>query len=139
MTVLLGRGPDSMLADLRSYILADATVSGLIAARFYLDKLPQNPTYPACEYGMVDESVMNTHSDSSTLNRDIVQIDVYAKKAVQALNVKEAIKSRLNGAAVTQGTTIFGYIEWQGADSGYEPEIELFRQMISISILWSPV
>ena len=128
-----------MMADLRSYVLADSTIKGLIGTRMHLDRIPQNSQFPNCEYGIVSERVLNTHGlDASLLNEDIIQIDVYSKKASEALSIKEALKTRLNSKRVTQGTTNFQYIEWDSSNSSYESDVEIFRQIITITVMWSP-
>ena len=128
-----------MMADLRSYVLADSTISDLIGTRMHLDRIPQNSQFPNCEYAIVSEQVLNTHGlDASNLNEDTIQIDVYSKKASEALTIKEALKTRLNSKRVTQGSTNFQYIEWDSSNSGYESEIEIFRQIITITVMWSP-
>ena len=128
-----------MMADLRSYVLADSTISGLIGTRMPLDRIPPHSAYPNVEYSIIDENVRNTHgADTSDLNEDTIQIDVYSKKASQALSVKNALKDRLNSKRVTQGSTVFQYIEWSSASSSYESEIEIFRQIITLTVMWSP-
>tara|TARA_R110000822_G_scaffold98730_3_gene223182 strand:+ start:461 stop:850 length:390 start_codon:yes stop_codon:yes gene_type:complete len=127
-----------MLIDLRAYILADTTVSGLIGTRFHFERIPQNAAFPNCEFSIIDERVLNTHgSDENQLNSDLIQIDVYAKTGLNSLEIKDALKDRLNSKAFTQGTTRFGFIQWDSNFSGYEPNLELFTQTITLEVKWS--
>lgn len=129
-----------MLADLRTYILADSNISGFLSNRLHSDRIPKNSTYPVANYAVKSEEVTNTHgSDLKELNRDVVQIDVYAKSGAEARDLKNALKLRLNSKNLTQGNTRFGYIEWDGSFSSYETETELFRQVTTIKVTWSPV
>ena len=135
-----------MLSDLRSYLEADSTVDGLLdhathGFRFYPDRIPDDTPYPVCRYAVIDESMFDTHgADTNKLNSDIIQIDVWGRSAGEVRTIKDAIKDRLASKhQVIQGNTRFGYIEWAGAFSTYESEVELFRQAITINITWSPV
>ena len=128
-----------MMADLRSYCLADSTVSSLIGTRFHLDRIPQNQTLPNVRYSILAESVTNTHgADTAHLNDDAIRIEVFSKKASDGLAIKDALKSRLNSKRVTQGTTVFQLIEWSTSQSDYDDDFELFRQIITINVMWSP-
>jgi len=129
-----------MLSDLRTYILADTTISGLIGARFHYERVPQNSAFPNCQYSIIDERVTNTHgADTSRLSEDIIQIDVYAKTGSESLDVKDAIKDRLDSKAFTEGSTRFGFVQWDSNFSGYEPDVEIFTQTITLKIRWSAV
>lgn len=135
-----------MLEDLRAYIVADSAIQALIGAtksRFYFDRVPNGlrPVYPLCVFSLIDERVNNTHdtgANESEINIDIVQIDVYAESGSSALAVKDALKARLNSANFTQGSTRFGYIEWDGANSSYQQEIEKHTCTVSVSVVSSP-
>lgn len=127
-----------MLADLRTYVLADTTISGLISTRLFLQRVPMETVLPHGSYQVLAEDVNNSHDGGvEVLNRDLVQFDLYADTATEALTIKEAFKTRLNSKKFTQGTTLFGYIEWQNASSGYESQSEEFSQTITVSIMWS--
>ena len=127
-----------MMADLRSYCLADATVSGLIGTRFHLDRIPQNQKLPNVRYSILSESVTNTHgADTAELNDDAIRIEVFSKKASDGLAIKDALKTRLNSKRVTQGATNFQLIEWSTSQSDYDNDFELFRQIITINVMWS--
>lgn len=134
-----------MLEDLRAYIIADATLQNLLGAtktRFYYQRVPPNIkpiVYPLAVFGIVDERVNNTHgADSSELNVDMVQIDIYAESGASVLAVKDALKARLNSANFTQGSTRFGYIEWDGASTAWQVEIEKHNCTVTISVVSSP-
>lgn len=127
-----------MLADLRTYILADTPTSSLLSTRLYLQRIPAETALPHARYFTVAEDVQNAHNDGTeVLNKDLVQLDVYAGTATEALAIKEALKLRLNSKAFTQGSTVFGYIEWQNATGDYEATSEEFSQTITVSITWS--
>ncbi len=131
-----------MLNDFRTYLLADAGVAALIGTRFRLGKIPQNAAYPYCRYALISEIVENTHADADptkTINRVLVQIDVFDKSAVVVLNVKDALRDAVNSKSFIQDNTNFGYVEIENSGSDYEPDTELFRQMIVFRIIWSPV
>ncbi len=129
-----------MLADLRSYILAEATVAALIVDRFYANAARASPTSPYCVYRVVAETVENTHdAEEAELNVDTVQIDVYGDTFASVSGVKDALKKRLNSKAAIQDDTDFGYIEWQSAFSDYEESTNEHRWTITIGVTWKAV
>lgn len=108
--------------DLRTYILADATVAGLIAARLYPDKLPQNATLPAVVYQEVSSvPIDHVHGAEGRLMRSRYQFTVWASTRAVAKSIDEAIRVRIDGTGrSTMGSTAMHAILRQERVSGWD-------------------
>jgi hypothetical protein len=127
-----------MLVDLRAHVIGTNAISDLISTRLFIQRVPPDTLLPHCRYFTVAEDVNNAHNDGvEFLSRDLVQFDIYSTTATEALAIKDAMKLALNSKTFTQGSTLFGYIKWENAFSGYEPASEEFSQTITVSITWS--
>jgi len=73
---------------LRAWALADPTVAGLIATRFYPHQLPQTPTLPACTYFRVSYRRVDA-IDIPTVR---VQVTCWASTYSGARTLADAIK-----------------------------------------------
>lgn len=99
----------STSADLRTFILADATISGLIGTRMYPLRLPQAPTLPAITYQWISGRHVQSMNDRSGLSGPRVQFTAWAATYLQAEAVFEALRKRLDGFSGMAGATrIYG-------------------------------
>jgi hypothetical protein len=100
----------SVAQDLRTFLLADATISGLIGTRLFPLRLPQNPTLPAMTYSWISGDRVHTMAGARGPSRPRLQFDAWAKTYLEAEAVFEALRKRLDGF---QGTA--GSVKVQGA------------------------
>lgn len=119
---------------IRTYVLADATVTSLIGTRLYPDMLPQKATYPAAKLFVVD-TVRSGHLHGvASLAAARIQFDVYAAAASGpgargvADAIGAAIRQRLAARVVTltdtdTSTDVFVQIGEPEEREGVEPEI----------------
>lgn len=87
----------SIIDDLRTYLLADATVASLIGTRMFPVKLPQNPTFPAVMIQTISGERVHSTDGASGLAGPRIQIDCWAESYADADAVFEAVRKRLDG------------------------------------------
>jgi hypothetical protein len=101
----------SAAADIRTFVLADATVASLIGTRMYPLNLPQAPTFPAITYQWISGQHVQSINDRSGLSGPRVQFTAWAITYLQAEAVFEALRKRLDGFNGMAGSTrIYGAI-----------------------------
>ena len=118
--------------DLRTYLLADATISGLVGTRIDPNKLSQNPTLPAVTYTMISAQRPSNADSPAIVTGQRIQIDCWGSTYAQAVNVFEAIRKRLNGKS--SGDIIVALLD--NEREFYEPEPELYRRSADFMV-WS--
>lgn len=67
---------DAVIARLASLV----AVTALVSTRIYLDKLPQEPTYPCVRVQLIDEQEEYHLRGGSATKRARIQIDAFAKE-----------------------------------------------------------
>lgn len=94
---------------LQTYILADATVAGLVGSRMYPAILPQDPTMPAITYQYISGASVISNDGPTGLENPTFQIDHWSSSYSQMDALFEAVRKRINGASGT-----FSGVEVQG-------------------------
>src|SRR3972149_1809320 len=126
----------SVAQDLRTFLLADATLSGLIGTRFYPLRLPQNPTMPAMTYSWVGGDRDHSMTGPIGISSPRIQFDAWAMTYLSAEAVFEALRKRLDSFRGTAGSTkvqgAFFSVERDfyedSADAGTGSGIGLYRR-----------
>lgn len=121
----------SVLSDVRTYLLADATLGGLVGSRVYPLILPQSPTMPAVTVSVVSGDRHHSTDGPSGLATPRVQVDCWGSTYSSANDVFEAVRKRLDG--VTNGS-----IQVAFADNEldfYDSEVDLFRKVLDF-LVW---
>lgn len=98
----------SFLSDLRTYILADATVAGLIGTQMYGQLVPHDATVPFLVFQQISDPRLHTHDGDSGLAHPRIQItswDGGADGYAGALALAAAVKARINSTTGTIGST----------------------------------
>ncbi len=93
---------------LRSYTLADATVTTLAGIRMYPRKLPQNPTLPALVYQRIDTRRQHDLDGPDGLPRPRVQVAAWASSVAAAWELANAVRVRLDGYRGAWGDVTVG-------------------------------
>lgn len=133
-----------MLSDFRAYLQADSTLLTSVGAidgsiKVFPHVARADTSMPFITYATINESSTDTHdqdTSSSALYQDILQLEVFTKTFGEGKTIKDRLRELLSSGNFTQGTTHFGYIEWQGSQDFFNDENETFRHSISIEILW---
>jgi hypothetical protein len=89
---------------LRAFLLADATIAGLVAARIYPIKMPQGVTATSLVYNEIsgDTGLHNEGSDGLSSVR--MQLTAWAQTADAAQALYLAVKERLHGYRGAMGS-----------------------------------
>lgn len=111
---------------LKTFVLADATVAGLVGARMYSTKTPQNPTTPYIRYGLQSGQSFNSTDGPSGLENPVFQIDAIADTYAGAVALYDAIRLRLNGYKGDMGgVDVHGVFLVRQYDLPYDEPTEL--------------
>lgn len=110
---------------IRALLLADATVSGLVATRIYTGTMPQRATFPLITLKKIDKRSDLTLDDAVGPNTLRVQVDCWA----QDVDGVRALAGAVNGSddQSTQGP-LHGYSGTSGSQ-----RINLLRLMVERS------
>lgn len=115
-------------ADLRTHLLADVTVAGLIGTRMYPRVLPQGAALPAATYRVVSRTHAPSLGGVTTSGLCRIQIDVFASLEATATSVAEAMLSRLRSLSAGQQTIGAGTrvtdVEIEGPRGDAEPPVD---------------
>ena len=100
-------------STLRTYILADNTIAGLISARYYSLRFPRTRTLPAIIYQKI--SGFREHDmDGSSIATPRIQFDCWAETYGGAKALADALRERLDsytGAVGSPADTVhFAYL-----------------------------
>ena len=95
-------------ATIRSMLVADTNVSGVVSSRIHADVLPQRCVFPAIAYEIIDTTPNEHLSGIVDLSRARIQIDCYAKTRADANSLAD--KVRLAIEKKTAGTYSSQYI-----------------------------
>jgi hypothetical protein len=98
---------DSIGDLLRAYVLADATVSGLVASRMYPVRLPQKATMPALVYTQISGLRHGHLRGPASAAEPRYQVDAWALTFSEAHQLGKAVRRRLEAFVG----------EWSGNDS----------------------
>lgn len=118
-----------MLAEgsLVTFLLADGTVSGLVAARMYPILLPQEPSYPAIVYSLASSTRLHALDGPPGRASHRVQIDCYAETYKEAHQLAAAVRQRLDGYAGLMGSTEVGYVSLDNEQDLYDDDARVHR------------
>lgn len=109
--------------DLRTYLLAQPSVTALIATRLYPIRLPQGVTLPAVTYQRITGSSEQAYDGPVNLGQGTIQFDCWADTYASALAVAEQVRQKL--AAI--GHRITNLIDFP------ESEPAMWRRMVEVS------
>lgn len=123
--------------DLRTYLLADATVSGFIDSRCYPVHLPERPQFPALTYQMVSRvRPARPSAGPPALAEMRIQIDVWTHDRDgqdaydEAKDLADAVRQRLDGTTGSLGSGLASVQDVRldsERDSGYDADARLYR------------
>lgn len=93
-----------MLADLRSYVLADPAVATIVSGRMFPVQLPQNVRYPCLSYSQVS-AVRDYSLCGATLRVwPRITINSWAENYGDAVALADAVRRAINSFSGTMGS-----------------------------------
>lgn len=122
-------------AAIKGLLTGDATVSGLVSSRVYPIALPQEATLPAISYSRVSMFGKDvTHSGTNQAAKTVLQISCWARSALAAKNLANAVKAVLHGySGATGGETIF-YTQVVNEVDLFDPEVGIFQIPVDVMV-----
>lgn len=121
--------------DMRTYLLAQPSVTALIATRLYPIRLPQGVTLPAVTYQRITRTATVTHDGAADLGRAGIQIDCWADTYAGMVALAKAIRAALSGYRGSMGTNGATAARVVNEIDFSEPEPAMWRRVIEI-VLW---
>lgn len=89
--------------DLYSVLIASSDVTAHVGARIYPLVLPQNPTYPALTYELIEPRTIMTLSGPISLSNPQIELNVWARTYKEA----KELAGHCNSAVVAAPTSVF--------------------------------
>lgn len=131
-----------VVSAVRTYILAQSTVTDIISQRLYLDHRPQNCTLPAATITKTSENHAHTLSDRAGAVKTRLQIECFSATRLQANALAEAIYKcgivavkgvtnsvNIRGVQVEDGQRNYEIDDSEGGDEG--TRVTQFDLMVS--------
>jgi len=112
--------------ELRTRLLADGTISGLIGTRLYPVVLPQDPTMPALVSSRVSGQRLHNLSGVAGRGMPRITIDCWASTYAGSKTLAAAVRSSLDGLNGLL-TTINASIKIDNEIDDYEDDTGLYR------------
>lgn len=126
-----------MITDLRTYILADASISAIIGTRLFpavADNI--NGVDPYAVYSIIGSTTVDAHNDVGILRRDLVSISLHCPTYTATNALAELFRTRLGNKRTALGSYDAHIVVESYAD-GYSGEDEIHNATITLSVLWS--
>ena len=92
-----------MQAELRTRLLGNATVAGIVGTRIDWGARPQGDPYPSVVLTLVNDARPQTFKGNITSRATIVQIDCYGVSSAQVATLREAVISAIVPTATVGG------------------------------------
>jgi hypothetical protein len=99
-----------MIADLVTFLSANAAIAALAGSRVYPVNLPQKPTLPAISFHDISSVWVRDLSGPPTKVRRRIQIDAWANTHLEAQQLGDAIRRALNGFDGSMSGTHMGSV-----------------------------
>lgn len=113
--------------DLRTFLIADATITGLVVQRVYPNALPQNPTYPAITYNQVSGVRVRNLKGPSGTAQPRISINAWASTYLGARSLADAIRQRIDGYSGLMGSTVVGNVILDNEIDFFEDQVLVHR------------
>jgi hypothetical protein len=110
----------SIETEFRTFLLAQASITTLVAGRVYAERFPQGtkPQGPAIIYRIAGGDRTYHAGGASGLMQSDIAITCHGKGSLDAHDVYEAIRLKVDGKAGTWGTTAIDHATLSAPSSG---------------------
>lgn len=120
-------------------LTATAGVTAICSTRVYPLTIPQKAIYPAATITVISNEPSDTKTGASALDAWRVQIDSYAKTALQAQQLDSAIRTaidRFRGTVTVTGDAAYFVdgIRYENTNEVMEGEKDIFRRSTDYQI-----
>jgi hypothetical protein len=127
-----------MQSDLRTRLLADATISGLVGTRVDWDARPQGKSLPAITIAKTENH--DQHMGGPQVTRGpIIQVDCWASKPIDAHTLGEAVIAALQPQADVGSTRFLGAFLTDTSMSESTDNGMVYRVMVRGTLWHTPI
>ena len=120
--------------DLRSHLLADSNISGIVGTAIHALRLPQDTTSTAIVYDIAAGYPESQIGSLETVIRHSVTLHVYSPSYVTMRQLSEHITNNLNGMQSAMGSSSVTGAHMVSAINTYEEEQKLYRNILILNI-----
>lgn len=124
----------NVTGPIKTLIAGNGTANGIFAGRVYPGVLEQETSYPAAALNVISTGPSNSKTTASTLDRVLLQIDVYGTTYATTSDAAAAIRGAIDYTASGSLT----HIQCEGQQDMFSEKPELFRIMQTYSIGYKP-
>ncbi len=121
-------------ADLRTHLLAQASITALIGARLYPQQLPQGTELPAVTYQRIAGQSLIDHEGAAGIGRARIQLDCWGESYGAAAALADTLRLALSGYRGAMGSNPATNARVINILDVPEPELALWRRMVEISL-----
>lgn len=127
----------SIEADMVTYILTLTSITDIIAARIYYQKLPEFPTLPAIVYNRISGPRSRTHDGDSNLSKPRIQYSIWAESDTSVMALADAFEDEFKSFSGTAGSsTVYATIV-ENRLSMIDPESKFYHIPIDLMIQYN--
>jgi len=120
--------------DLRTYLLSNSDITGLVGNDVYELRLPQDKTTTAIVYDIGAGFPLAQIGSLESVVRYNVTLTAYSPSYVTMRQLSEHITTQLNGMSGSMGTTNVTGAHVESVINTYEEEQKLYRNIIILNI-----
>ena len=133
-----------MRRALRSRLLANATVAGLVGARVYnMDTRPQGGVLPAVTIRQISGERQYTHDAVARLVDGRAEVNCYGANGADAVALATAVRRAIEGAGFTADTetvqSVFLLSEQDFTGEAEAAGVRVFRVMLDFQVWYQEV
>ena len=121
--------------ELRTYLLADTTLSGLILDRIYSVLASQAPILPCVVWQTISSSEDSAHDGPTGLEQYRIQFSIYSLSQIEGASIRDAIKNRINGFTGAMGVVSIGTCFFDNESDSYEETSDLYSKIIDFKFM----
>jgi hypothetical protein len=120
--------------DLRTYLISNSDITGLVGNDVYALRLPQDKTTTAIVYDIGAGFPLAQIGSLESVVRYNVTLTAYSPSYVTMRQLSEHITTQLNGMSGSMGTTNVTGAHVESVINTYEEEQKLYRNIIILNI-----
>lgn len=100
---------------MRTYLLTNSTITGLITDRIFPQQAPQNATFPYVVYHRISNIVLRHLGGRAGVSHSRIQLDCYARKYSEAKVLRDAIISLIDPDESRTSRRLWGTVPVQSS------------------------
>lgn len=120
--------------ELRTFLLADAAIAGLVSARIYSDVLTQHDTMPAIVLTVIDGDSVYSTAGMSGLAAVKVQVDVWAENPGDRYDLADLVRLRMTAYSGAIGAGQAQGIFLDSTRDLYDDATKLYRRSFDFTV-----